>query len=324
MGNWVCLDPTVPNNMAAADWIISVMDWWCRSWNGATVVYSTPPVCRATWWCFPIYAYGSGAHHNKIYQTGQRQWLELFWFNWTNHGSDPLPCWPILKMPATMWLLLGGKMWINNAYAGGRCLGAMSKMKYKGLIVERGMEGFSTPLRMASGACVPVPRRTGIRQCESAQKIWTNVKGLKGPLSCLKPVMECLGAVGVTMDCYDTALRYSKERIRLANHWRLSAATEKLAGNGSRIARRNCNWRLGSLMNEGKVTRTVSMANNACEIATNVTRDAARCWAAWVLPAEILALCATPDEPGKCDAWGHTRYPLLITGMDVTGFNAFK
>src|SRR6185437_1901513 len=139
--------------------------------------------------------------------------------------------------------------------------------KICGLIVERGMEGFSTPethnkwsLRAsATGELVfdnvKVPK----------ENIFPNVSGLKGPLGCLNQARYGIawGAIGAAMDCYDTALRYSKERVQFGRPiGGFQLQQKKLAEMLTEITKAQLlNWRLGVLMNEGKATPAqVSMA----------------------------------------------------------------
>src|SRR5690606_11938923 len=117
-------------------------------------------------------------------------------------------------------ILNGSKMWISNApFADIAVVWAKDEEDtVNGIIVERGAEGFSTPethnkwsLRAsATGELVfdnvKVPK----------ENILPNVKGMKGPLSCLNQARYGIawGALGAAMDCYDTAVRYAKERTQ--------------------------------------------------------------------------------------------------------------
>src|SRR3984885_3936276 len=152
----------------------------------------------------------------------------------------------------------------------------------RGLILEKGMEGFTPPathgkwsLRAsATGELVfdhvKVPK----------ENIFPDIKGLKGPLGCLTKARYGIawGATGAAMDCYFTALQYSKERIQFGRPiGGFQLQQKKLAEMITEITKAQLlNWRLGSLMNEGRATpQQVSMAKrNACEIAANITREA--------------------------------------------------
>lgn len=116
------------------------------------------------------------------------------------------------------YLLNGAKMWISNApFAQIAVVWAKDENgEIRGLVVERGMEGFTTPKHTANGVCghrqpgelvfdnVKVPK----------ENLLPNVKGLKRTFGLLVvgKVRHCLGAIGAALDCYDAALRYSIER----------------------------------------------------------------------------------------------------------------
>lgn len=284
---------------------------------------------------FPIYAYGSEAHRNKyLPKLASGEWLGCFGLTEPNHGSDPSSMLTNIKDAGDHVILNGSKMWISNApFAQVAVVWARNEQnEIQGLIVERGMEGFTTPtthgkwsLRAsATGELVfdnvKVPK----------ENILPNVKGLKGPLSCLTKARYGIawGAVGAAMDCYDTALRYSKERIQFGKPiGGFQLQQKKLAEMVTEITKAQLlNWRLGSLMNEGKVTpQQVSMAKrNACEIATNIARDARQMLGGMGITGEYSIMRHMMNLESVITYEGTHDIHLLITGMDVTGFNAFK
>jgi len=194
------------------------------------------------------------------------------------------------------------------------------------------MEGFTTPtthgkwsLRAsATGELVfdnvKVPK----------QNILPNVKGLKGPLSCLTKARYGIawGAIGAAMDCYDTALRYSKEREQFGRAiGGFQLQQKKLAEMITEITKAQLlNWRLGVLMNEGKATpQQVSMAKrNACEIAADICRDARQILGGMGITGEYSVMRHMMNLESVITYEGTHDIHLLITGMDVTGINAFK
>jgi glutaryl-CoA dehydrogenase len=200
------------------------------------------------------------------------------------------------------------------------------------LILERGMEGFSTPathgkwsLRAsATGELVfdhvKVPK----------DNILPGVKGLKGPLSCLTKARFGIawGVIGAAMDCYDTALRYSKERIQFDKPiGAFQLQQRKLAEMITEITKAQLlNWRLGGLMNEGKATPSqVSMAKrNGCEVAAQVARDARQILGAMGITGEYPIMRHMMNIESVITYEGTHDVHLLITGMDITGYNAFK
>jgi len=284
---------------------------------------------------FPIYQYGSEEQRKKyLPKLASGEWLGCFGLTEPNHGSDPSSMLTNIKDAGDHVVLNGAKMWISNApFAEVAVVWAKDEAgDIRGLVVERGMEGFSTPtthgkwsLRAsATGELVfdnvKVPK----------ENIFPNVKGLKGPLGCLTKARYGIawGAVGAAMDCYDIALNYSKERIQFDKPiGGFKKKKKKLAEMVTEITKAQLlNWRLGVLMNEGKVTpQQVSMAKrNACEVATNICRDARQMLGGMGITGEYSVMRHMMNLESVITYEGTHDIHLLITGMDVIGINAFK
>jgi glutaryl-CoA dehydrogenase len=284
---------------------------------------------------FPIYQYGSEEQRNKyLPKLASGEWLGCFGLTEPNHGSDPSSMLTNIKEAGDHVILNGAKMWISNApFSQVAVVWAKDEAgDVRGVIVERGMEGFSTPtthgkwsLRAsATGELVfdnvKVPK----------ENILPNVKGLKGPLGCLTKARYGIawGAVGAAMDCYHIALEYSKERVQFGKPiGGFQLQQKKLAEMVTEITKAQLlNWRLGVLMNEGKVTpQQVSMAKrNACEIATNICRDARQMLGGMGITGEYPVMRHMMNLESVITYEGTHDIHLLITGMDVTGMNAFK
>ncbi len=284
---------------------------------------------------YPIYAYGSEEQRKKyLPKLASGEWLGCFGLTEPNHGSNPAGMLTSFKDAGDHVVLNGAKMWISNApFAQVAVVWAKNEEGVvHGLIVERGMEGFSTPtthgkwsLRAsATGELVfdnvKVPK----------ENIFPNVKGLKGPLGCLTKARYGIawGALGAAMDCYDTALRYSKEREQFGRPiGGFQLQQKKLAEMITEITKAQLLvWRLGVLMNEGKATpQQVSMAKrNSCEIATNIARDARQMLGGMGITGEYSIMRHMMNLESVITYEGTHDVHLLITGMDVTGMNAFS
>jgi glutaryl-CoA dehydrogenase len=156
------------------------------------------------------------------------------------------------------------------------------------------------------------------------------VKGLKGPLSCLTKARYGIawGTIGAAMDCYDTALRYSKERVQFDRPiGGFQLQQKKLAEMITEITKAQLlNWRMGVLMNEGRVTAAqVSMAKrNGCEVAAQIARDARQMLGGMGITGEYSIMRHMMNIESVITYEGTHDVHLLITGMDVTGLNAFK
>ena len=335
LGEIGCFGPTIPHEYGGGGLdYISYGLMMQELERGDSGVRSTASV-QGSLVMFPIYEFGSETQRKKyLPKLASGEWLGCFGLTEPNFGSDPSGMLSNFKDAGDHVILNGAKMWISNApYAQVAVVWAKDEEGViRGLILERGMHGFSTPtthgkwsLRAsATGELVfdhvKVPK----------ENILPNVKGLKGPLSCLTKARYGIawGAVGAAMDCYDTALRYSKERVQFDRPiGAFQLQQKKLAEMVTEITKAQLlNWRLGSLMNAGKATpQQVSMAKrNGCEIASNIARDARQVLGGMGITGEYSVMRHMMNIESVITYEGTHDIHLLITGMDVTGFNAFK
>jgi glutaryl-CoA dehydrogenase len=283
----------------------------------------------------PIYAFGDDTQKKKyLPKLATGEWVGCFGLTEPDYGSDPLSMMTNIKEEGDHVILNGAKMWISNApIADIAVVWAKNEAgEIVGLIVERGMEGFTTPtihdkwsLRAsATGELVfdhvRVPK----------QNILPNIKGLKGPLSCLSKARYGIawGALGAAMDCYFTALKYSQERIQFGKPiGAFQLQQKKLVEMITEITKAQLMvWRLGVLMNEGRATpQQISMAKrNSCEIAVNIVRDARQILGGMGITGEFSIMRHMMNLESVITYEGTHDIHLLITGMDITGFNAFK
>ena len=284
---------------------------------------------------FPIHAYGSEDQKRKFLpKLASGEWLGCFGLTEPDHGSNPSGMITNYKDAGDHVVLNGAKMWISNSpFAQVAVVWAKDESgDIRGLIVERGMEGFTTPtthgkwsLRAsATGELVfdnvKVPK----------ENIFPTIKGLKGPLGCLSKARFGIawGALGAAMDCYDTALRYSMERNQFGRPiGGFQLQQKKLAEMITEITKGQLLvWRLGVLMNEGRATPAqISMAKrNSCEIASNIARDARQMLGGMGITGEYSIMRHMMNIESVITYEGTHDIHLLITGMDVTGLNAFK
>jgi glutaryl-CoA dehydrogenase len=334
LGELGCFGPTIPEEYGGGGLdYISYGLMMQELERGDSGVRSTASV-QGSLVMFPIHAYGSEEQKRKyLPKLASGEWLGCFGLTEPDHGSNPAGMLSSFKDAGDHVVLNGSKMWISNApFAQVAVVWAKDeKGEIKGLILERGMEGFTTPtthgkwsLRAsATGELVfdnvKVPK----------ENILPNVKGLKGPLSCLTKARYGIawGALGAAMDCYDTALRYSKERIQFGQPiGGFQLQQKKLAEMITEITKAQLMvWRLGTLMNESKATpQQVSMAKrNSCEIAANIARDARQMLGGMGITGEYSIMRHMMNLESVITYEGTHDIHLLITGMDVTGMNAF-
>lgn len=335
LGDLGCFGPTIPHEYGGGGLdYISYGLMMQELERGDSGVRSTASV-QGSLVMFPIYAYGNEEQRKKyLPKLASGEWLGCFGLTEPNFGSDPSSMLSNIKSADDHYILNGSKMWISNApYAQVAVVWAKDESgDIRGVLVERGMEGFATPttygkwsLRASSTGelvfdNVKIPK----------ENILPNIKGLKGPLSCLTKARYGIawGALGAAMDCYDTALRYSKERIQFDKPIAgFQLQQKKLAEMITEITKAQLlNWRLGVLMNEGKATpQQVSMAKrNSCEIAADIARDARQTLGGMGITGEYSIMRHMMNMESVLTYEGTHDIHLLITGMDVTGINAFK
>lgn len=284
---------------------------------------------------YPIYAYGSEEQRKK-YLPGlaSGELMGCFGLTEPDHGSNPGGMTTNIKDAGDHYILNGAKMWISNSpFADIAVVWAKDEEgKIRGLIVERGMEGFTTPathnkwsLRAsATGELVfdhvKIPK----------ENLLPNVAGIKGPLGCLNQARYGIawGALGAAMDCYDTALRYTKEREQFGRPIAgFQLQQKKLAEMITEITKGQLLvWRLGTLKNDNRATPAqISMAKrNSVETAITIAREARQMLGGMGITGEYPIMRHMMNLESVITYEGTHDIHLLITGMDVTGLDAFK
>lgn len=334
LGDLGCFGPTVPVEYGGGGLdYISYGLMMQELERGDSGVRSTASV-QGSLVMFPIHAFGSEAQKQKyLPKLASGEWLGCFGLTEPDHGSNPAGMLSHFEDKGDHVVLNGSKMWISNApFARVAVVWAKDEAgDIRGLIVERGMEGFSTP--ETKGKWSLRASATGELVFDHVklpkENILPGVKGLKGPLSCLTKARFGIawGALGAAMDCYDTALRYSQERQQFGKPiGQFQLQQKKLAEMITEITKGQLLvWRLGVLMNEGRATpQQVSMAKrNSCEIATQICRDARQMLGGMGITGEYPVMRHMMNLESVITYEGTHDIHLLITGMDVTGFNAF-
>jgi len=284
---------------------------------------------------YPIYAYGSEEQRKKyLPKLASGEWMGCFGLTEPDHGSNPGGMTTNFKDKGDHYLLNGAKMWISNApFADVAVVWAKDETgKIKGLIVERGMEGFSTP---------ETHNKWSLRASATGELVFDNVKvpkenllpnasGLKGPLGCLNQARYGIawGALGAAMDCYDNALRYSKQRVQFGKPIAaFQLQQKKLAEMITEITKGQLLvWRLATLKNENRATAAqISMAKrNSVEVAINIAREARQMLGGMGITGEYPIMRHMMNLESVITYEGTHDIHLLITGMDITGEEAFK
>lgn len=284
---------------------------------------------------FPIWKYGSSQQKKKyLPKLASGEIMGCFGLTEPSHGSDPASMQTKIIDKGEYFLLNGSKMWISNApFADIAVVWVKNeKNRIKGIIVERGMSGFTTP---------ETHNKWSLRSSSTGELVFDNVKipkenllpkkdGLGAALSCLDSARYGIawGAIGAAMDCYHTALKYAKERIQfnkpIASY---QLQQKKLAEMITEITKAQLiTWRLGVLKNEERASSAqISMCKrNNVEIALNIAREARQILGAMGITGEYSIMRHMMNLESVITYEGTHDIHLLITGMDITGENAFK
>ena len=283
---------------------------------------------------FPIYAYGSEEQKQRFLpKLATGEYLGSFGLTEPNFGSNPGGMTTSFKDAGDHVILNGAKMWISNApFCHVAVVWAKNEEgRIKGLIVERGMEGFTTP---------ETHNKWSLRASATGELVFDNVKvpkanilpgrdGLGAPLSCLDSARFGIawGAIGAAMDCYDTALRYSKERIQFGKPIAgFQLQQKKLAEMITEITKAQLlTFRLGQLKNEGRASSAqISMAKrNNVDMAIHIAREARQMLGGMGITGDFSIMRHMMNLESVITYEGTHDIHLLITGLDITGENAF-
>jgi len=283
---------------------------------------------------YPIWKYGSEEQRMKyLPKLATGEMMGCFGLTEPDFGSNPGGMITNFKDDGDHVILNGAKMWISNApFAAIAVVWAKDETgRIRGIIVERGMEGFSTP---------EMHGKLSLRASSTGELIFENVRvpksnilpnksGLGAPLGCLDSARYGIawGAIGAAMDCYDQAVRYSQERIQFGVPiGSFQLIQKKLAEMLTEITKAQLlTFRLGQLRNEGKATTSqISMAKrNNVEIALNIAREARQIHGGMGITSEYSMMRHMANLESVVTYEGTHDIHLLITGMDITGIPAF-
>jgi glutaryl-CoA dehydrogenase len=284
---------------------------------------------------YPIYKFGS-EEQKKHYlpKLASGEYIGCFGLTEPDHGSNPEGMVTNIIDDGDSYILNGAKMWITNSPVADIAVVWAKDEEgiIRGLIVEKGMKGFSAP--EIHGKWSLRASITGELVFEDVRvpkkNLLPNVKGLKGPLTCLSKARYGIawGAIGAALDCYDSALRYSQERIQFGRPiGGFQLTQKKLAEMITEITKAQLlTWRLGSLANEGRATPAqISMAKrNNVNMALEIAREARQIHGGMGITNEYPVMRHMMNLETVLTYEGTHDIHLLITGMDVTGLNAFK
>jgi len=283
---------------------------------------------------YPIWKYGSEEQKQKWLPdlcAGKK--IGCFGLTEPDHGSNPSGMTTSYVDKGDHYLLNGAKLWISNSpIADVAVVWAKNEEgRIHGLLVERGMEGFTTP---------ETHGKLSLRGGPTGELVFDNVKvpkenllpgrsGLGAPLSCLDSARYGIawGTIGVALECYDTALRYAKQRIQFGKPIAAFQLTQKkLSEMITEITKAQLlAWRLGVLRNEGKASSAqISMAKrNNVHLALTVAREARQILGGMGITNEYPIMRHMMNLESVVTYEGTHDIHLLILGAEITGIPAF-
>jgi glutaryl-CoA dehydrogenase len=284
---------------------------------------------------YPIYKFGNEEQKIKyLPQLASGELIGCFGLTEPNHGSNPAGMETTLSDQGDYFVLNGSKMWISNApIADIAVVWAKDENgRIKGVIVEKGMEGFSAP---------EIKGKWSLRASITGELVFDNVKvpkknllpfadGLSAPLSCLDSARYGIawGVIGAAMECFAVALNYSLQRKQFGKPIAsFQLIQKKLAEMITEITKAQLlAWRLGVLKNENKATSAqISMAKrNNTEIALNVAREARQILGAMGITSDYPIMRHMMNLESVITYEGTHEIHILITGSDLTKIQAFK
>lgn len=284
---------------------------------------------------YPIYKFGSEEQkRHYLPKLASGDFIGCFGLTEPDHGSNPSGMASNIRDDGDAYILNGAKMWITNSPVADIAVvwARDEEGKIRGLIVEKGMKGFSAP--EIHGKWSLRASITGELVFEDVRvpkkNVLPNVASMRGPLSCLTKARYGIawGVIGAALDCYDAALRYSLERVQFGKPiGGFQLTQKKLAEMITEITKAQLlAWRMGVLANEGKVTPAqVSMAKrNNVLMALEVARESRQIHGGMGITNEYPCMRHMMNLETVLTYEGTHDIHLLITGHDVTGIEAFK
>lgn len=284
---------------------------------------------------YPIWAFGSEEQKKKyLPRLAKGELLGCFGLTEANHGSNPGGMETSFVETSSAYILNGSKMWITNSpLADIAVVWAKNEQgKIRGLIVERGMDGFSTP---------EIHNKWSLRASITGELVFQDVRipkenilpgsgGLRSPLQCLDQARYGIawGAIGVAMDCYETARRYALERMQFSKPIAsFQLVQKKLAEMLTDITKAQlvC-WRLGMLKNDKRATTAqISLAKrDNVAMALRVAREARQILGGMGIVGDFPIMRHLMNLESVVTYEGTHDIHLLILGAEITGIPAFK
>ncbi|GAB4195685.1 MAG: acyl-CoA dehydrogenase family protein [Wenzhouxiangellaceae bacterium] len=282
---------------------------------------------------YPIYAFGSDEQKQRwLPEMAAGRAIGCFGLTEPHGGSDPANMKTHAKKDGGDWLLNGAKMWITNGnIADLAIVWAQTDDGIQGFIVEKDMAGFSAQEvkhKMSLRASITSGLFFDNVRVPEANRL-PNVRGLKGPLSCLTQARYGItwGPIGAAIACMTEAIDYTQERILFGRPVSATQAVQlKLADMARRITSAQLlSLQLGRLKDAGRMHPTqVSLAKwNNVRMALDIAREARDLLGGSGITLEYCPIRHMLNLESVITYEGTETVHELVVGRELTGHNAF-
>ncbi len=282
---------------------------------------------------FPIWKFGSEEQKQRwLPKMAKGEVIGCFGLTEPDSGSDPGSMQTRARHDGDSYILNGTKMWITNgSIADVAVVWAKTEDGIRGFLVERGTPGFSASnIHQKLSLRASVTSELHFADCRvPAENMLPNVKGLRGPLSCLDEARYGIawGANGAARACFETALEYAKTRVQFGKPIAsFQLVQQKLAIMATELVKGQLlALQLGRLKDEGllhPVQISVAKRNNVRE-ALKTAREARSVLGANGITLEYPISRHSNNLESVFTYEGTDDVHTLVIGQAITGMNAF-
>jgi len=284
---------------------------------------------------YPILEYGS-EEQKKLWlpKLARGEVVGCFGLTEPEFGSNPGGMITRAKKDGNNWVINGSKMWITNgSIADIAIVWAKDEENIiNGFIVPKDTNGFTAP---------EMHGKLSLRASVTSELVFDNViisekqrlpkaEGLKAPLSCLSQARYSIawGAIGAAIDCYETALEYSKDRKQFSKPIAGYQLTQKkLVDMLEEITKALLLViQLGRLKDQGRANFVqISLAKrNNVAMARDVARNAREILGANGITDDYPIMRHIMNLESVYTYEGTDEMHTLIVGKEITGLDALE
>ena len=283
---------------------------------------------------YAIYKFGSEEQRAKyLPKLATGEMLGAFGLTEPDFGSNPSSMHSYYKEDGDNIVINGSKMWIGNAETADIAIIWIKdeSAEVRGVIIEtKNITNFTT---------TTLKDKWSFRSSKTGELVFSDSVVSKDQVlaksTSIQNAYECLnigryavawGSIGIAMECYETALQYSKERIQFGKPIGSNQLIQKkLTDMITEITKAQllC-YQLGKLMDEGKANyQQISMAKrNNVKMAQSIAREARQVLGGMGITSDYPIMRHMINLETLITYQGTNEIHELITGRDITGFNA--